>query len=436
MEIYFNESNDFIDERVMTEEKNKITKRNLEKKENIKVKDMNKLVNLDKVNKISKGDIKSAKRTLAIIASDIMTNKDKINQSMCTNISNIISSNLIDTWTSFKHLHISLNNNAQFDMEFILPKITSEFINNFIDGKITFDEFIHNDDTIKIVVSKSLFEKIDNANDIFDLFKNAAKYYDVKLNKCADKLFHGIQSSGVVFKKLLSSTKLMSLITTTLSLFTTFEDVSINETFNDMKINDDAKLAVDGFFKKISQGYHDKENKNKIINDINDLMNMVKKGTYDENTLMILSLHDEIKKFYEGDYNLLISSICNDIRNDNCEIKRILTESKTITRKLNKIPMNIVAYILIEGESIKDSNDKQLIIGYAYSKLEIVDWYIELLNVGSRVGNITYIVPHSKQYLEQMRVQLLSAIKKVMDIKIPSPNQPLISINYPIGYEG
>jgi len=101
-------------------------------------------------------------------------------------------------------------------------------------------------------------------------------------------------------------------------------------------------------------------------------------------------------------------------------------------KKLKKIPYDLLSYIQIEGEAIKDSNDKQMIVFYAYKKLELVEWYIELLTVGSK----KYIVPQSMEQLSGIKQQLQSLIKRIMDTPIPSPSAPLISINYPKGYEG
>ena len=64
---------------------------------------------------------------------------------------------------------------------------------------------------------------------------------------------------------------------------------------------------------------------------------------------------------------------------------------------------------------------------------EIVEWYIELLEVGSK----KYIVPHTKPYLESVRTQLLACFKRIMEVKIVNPTtRPIIDIQYPKGYEG
>ena len=48
-------------------------------------------------------------------------------------------------------------------------------------------------------------------------------------------------------------------------------------------------------------------------------------------------------------------------------------------KKLKKIPSDLVSYIQIETEAIKDANDKMMISSYCLSKLETVNWYLEML---------------------------------------------------------
>ena len=102
-------------------------------------------------------------------------------------------------------------------------------------------------------------------------------------------------------------------------------------------------------------------------------------------------------------------------------------------KKLKRIPADLVSYIQIETEAIKDYNDKQMISSYCLQKLELVNWYIELLEVGSK----KYIVPQSKAQLEMIRDQLMACHKEIMSVKIKNPNdRPLLDIKYPKGYEG
>lgn len=100
---------------------------------------------------------------------------------------------------------------------------------------------------------------------------------------------------------------------------------------------------------------------------------------------------------------------------------------------LKKIPSDLIAYIQIETEAIKDANDKMMISSYCLHKLEVVNWYLELLEVGSK----KYIVPQGKAHLEMVRDQLMACHKMIMSVKIKNPNdRPLLDIKYPRGYEG
>ena len=104
-----------------------------------------------------------------------------------------------------------------------------------------------------------------------------------------------------------------------------------------------------------------------------------------------------------------------------------------MAKKLKKIPVDLVSYIQIETEAIETSNDKMMISSYCLSKLEMVNWYLELLKVGSK----KYIVPQSKEYLETIRDQLVACHKEIMSVKIKKQSErPIIDIKYPKGYEG
>ena len=104
-----------------------------------------------------------------------------------------------------------------------------------------------------------------------------------------------------------------------------------------------------------------------------------------------------------------------------------------MAKKLKKIPSDLVSYIQIETEAIRDYNDKMMISSYCLGKLELVNWYIELLEVGSK----KYIVPQSKAYLETVRDQLMECHRQIMSVKIAKlSDRPILDIKYPKGYEG
>lgn len=102
-------------------------------------------------------------------------------------------------------------------------------------------------------------------------------------------------------------------------------------------------------------------------------------------------------------------------------------------KKLKRIPSDLVSYIQIETEAINDFNDKQMISSYCLDKLKIVEWYIELIEAGSK----KYIVPHKKRELEEIRDALRACHKEIMAVKVKKNSErPLIDIKYPKGYDG
>lgn len=74
-----------------------------------------------------------------------------------------------------------------------------------------------------------------------------------------------------------------------------------------------------------------------------------------------------------------------------------------------------------------------MISSYCLHKLELVNWYLELIEEGSN----KYIVPQSKEHLEMIRDQLMECHKQIMSVKIRNLNDhPYVDIKYPKGYEG
>jgi hypothetical protein len=104
-------------------------------------------------------------------------------------------------------------------------------------------------------------------------------------------------------------------------------------------------------------------------------------------------------------------------------------------KKLKKLGYDIISYITIEGEAMRDSNDKQMIVAYAYKKLEFVDWYIQILQAGEAAKK-KYTVPHSMEYLRDFRKQLSDVIKQIMAVKFPGKSEWNVKVDYPEDWQG
>ena len=97
-------------------------------------------------------------------------------------------------------------------------------------------------------------------------------------------------------------------------------------------------------------------------------------------------------------------------------------------KKLKKIPYDLISYIQVETESICDADDKMMIASYCLGKLQLVEWYIQLIDT----NNPNYIVPQTREQLVMVRDQLKECHKEIMKVKIKRPGEcPLFDIHYP-----
>lgn len=99
--------------------------------------------------------------------------------------------------------------------------------------------------------------------------------------------------------------------------------------------------------------------------------------------------------------------------------------------KLKRIDPLDIDYIGLEVNDIKSNDDKMMIVSYIYNKLDIIDYYIAIIES----KNPKYIVPHSKESLLQMRERLNKYRLDAINKKLPSI-QYGVNIMYPTGFEG
>lgn len=101
-------------------------------------------------------------------------------------------------------------------------------------------------------------------------------------------------------------------------------------------------------------------------------------------------------------------------------------------KKMKKIDPMDFDYIDLNIKNIKSNDDKMALISYIYSKLNLIDYYIEILNSPSAHK---YYIPHSLSDLQYMRDRLLKSREFVMNYTIPDIKYGIF-VNYPKGYEG
>jgi len=389
-----------------------------------------------------------AKKTLQTLSQSLMTDfskdkKKKVSQYTANIYANIITKNLLPKWTSgFNKLKITLDGDKSLPIfEFISPSMSQDFVSRFINGRETLKSFIHKNSEIRIKMSPNIFRTMKDPNDAYNFFKLAVQYYDTKLEKAGNRLMIEVMRLGHNMRHLVANSKLSGLVTYPLSLLFVFDEVDMNnkDTFS---ISDDDIQTVNKFVRNIASHYAAPEKeKKKIIEDVKDMVKNLRECCEPGDNMKSLShLAEAVEMLYFNGYEDMILESSRTFIDEQIDrqyksesVQTQLMYEKFGMKRLKKIPTDLVAYISVEAESIRDSNDKHMLISYLLGKLEIIDWYIELLSVGSK----KYVVPHNKEYLERMKTQLLSLYKKIMDVKITNPNdRPLIDIKFPKGYEG
>lgn len=146
------------------------------------------------------------------------------------------------------------------------------------------------------------------------------------------------------------------------------------------------------------------------IKKINDSINGSNLGSVTE------SAHDEFI------YNR-INKITNEFYVGEAFFNRI--------QKMKRIDPAEIDYIAMELNSIKSNDDKMMIVSYIYSKLDIIDYYIALIDS----KNPKYVVPHTRESLVQMRNKLDMYRQMAINKKLPEISYG-INIQWPEGYEG
>lgn len=391
-----------------------------------------------------------AKKTLRILSQNIINdtiNKSgyKVSQYTANIYANIITKNLLPLWAKgFRKFSIQLDTYQSFHtLEFKIPTITQDFVSRFVNGRESINGFIHRQSEIKIKMSPRIFHTMKNPDDAYRFFKSAIKYYDGGLEKAGLKMMVEVMRLNTEMKHLVSTTKLSGIVTYPLTLLFKFDDVHMDN-IDTFRITSDDINTVNKFIRSIYTRYAAPEKeKKRIVEDVKDMVKALRESadTSDENIRNLSQFSEAVEQYIFGGFDKNMAEVRDrwvyeqldtDWTNRQTNGKLKYMQEAFGVKKLKKIPADLVAYISIEADAIRDANDKMMISSYCLSKIEIVEWYIELLDVGSK----KYIVPHTKPYLESVRTQLLACFKKIMDTPIPKADRPLIDINYPKGYEG
>lgn len=155
----------------------------------------------------------------------------------------------------------------------------------------------------------------------------------------------------------------------------------------------------------------------------------VKEETESETTEEAVTLDQNIKGATEAgtvkETPSPMSAETKSILNNQVHQEGFLTKKP---KKLKPIGRDVVAYITCEMNAIHSSNDQAMLAGYTCSKLELVDWYITVLDT----QDPKYIVPHTRQYLVTMKAQLESLLAQILKIRPINRSEQIWRVNYPV----
>ena len=114
------------------------------------------------------------------------------------------------------------------------------------------------------------------------------------------------------------------------------------------------------------------------------------------------------------------------------DLENYMTEFFIFKKTLKRIDPNEIDYAIMKANAIQTELDRMMIVSYIHSKLDIVNYYISILE--SPQYSKKYNVPHSLDELYSIKKTLEDAKNKAMTTKFVT--QKHFYVTYPDGYEG
>ena len=102
-------------------------------------------------------------------------------------------------------------------------------------------------------------------------------------------------------------------------------------------------------------------------------------------------------------------------------------------KDLKRIDPSEIDYIDIKIQDIKNNNDKMMVVSYIHSKLDLVEYYISIMENPKMAKK--YNIPHSINQLYDLKKRLLLLRKNALEYRIPERNKNIL-VAWPSGYEG
>lgn len=371
---------------------------------------------------------------------DTILKSQSVTPAVANTIATVITTHLLKEWApGYTKFNIVLSKaNTGNTLELKIPTMTRDFIGRFVESRESVEGFLHQNPTITVRMSPGIFRTMKNKSDLYTFFRSLIKYYADGLPRCALRLQSAIGTLHRKQKFQLTQSTLRGLVVLPFKMLTVFDDVDMTK--KNFNVTSKEITSVCKYITGIAQN-HSSDDKNSILDGLRTVIDAFNECTeFDENLKAIRAAFAYMENgVIDSDAWEKSNGIWQDQQVDLQETYHhpdpevaYLQEANRV-KKLKKLPRDLVAYITIETESIEDANDKMMIASYCLGKLDIVEWYIELIDT----ANPRYIVPHPRPYLVTLRTELLECYKNIMATKIPDKkNRPYLDVQYPAGLEG
>lgn len=139
-------------------------------------------------------------------------------------------------------------------------------------------------------------------------------------------------------------------------------------------------------------------------------------------------LFEDGENFFEGQKIDYIHERMNSIIEDG-----YFTEFFIFKKHLKPISAADIDYIEVKMHQIITETDKMMLIGYIHNKLDMVEYYLSILNNPKTAKK--YSVPHSIDQLNNMHNRLENLREMVLKYKIPERHRHIL-VSWADGYEG
>lgn len=325
--------------------------------------------------------------------------------------------------------------------EFEVEAIPDSSVAEILDGKLNLYDLISAKKIISVKATPKFLTDSKGTNDFYYFCDGAIKFFAKDLKKLCNYIQHEFVKLDSKMKDLIKSTELKKVVSAAVYQCLIFKEAKISSHGTFSTQEKELKKIMSGYVFKTLKSYKEPEkNKDEIIKTFDTMIKGYKESNF--SSVMndnLIAFFESAKKLYNGNYQKEIKQAEQNFINNSIDwrpAERVETQvlvEKFGVKRLKKIPSDLLPYIRTQIDRIEDENDKMMLGGYTQSKIEIVEWYIELLTVGSD----RYIVPHTLPQLQRILQELNYLYKKIMNTRATGYSGKPVSYpgsQYPPGY--